>query len=126
MCNDCDGESSKVIFTSLIKKKKKTRKAFLLRATIYDKRGRVLSTAENSYTKTHPIQSKYATKVGRPEAIYLHAEVRAISLCKDLSKAHRIHIERYDTDGVPVNASPCIICSAVISEMTPIKVITHT
>lgn len=37
---------------------------FTLCAIITDKKGRILSTAMNSYTKTHPKMTYYAEKVG--------------------------------------------------------------
>lgn len=33
-------------------------------ATVYDKKGRVLAKEKNSYSKSHPLQAKYAAKVG--------------------------------------------------------------
>ena len=59
-------------------------------AIIYDKHGRALSIGKNSYTKTHPIMLKHGIKVGRPQKIYLHAEVEAILKCRNLDKAYRI------------------------------------
>lgn len=45
--------------------------------------------------------------------------------CKDLSKAHKIVVMRYNKKGEPVNAKPCKICEQAIA-LTPIKVIEHT
>ena len=83
-------------------------------ASIRDKKGRVLAVACNSYTKTHPMQAKYASLCGLPHKQYLHAEVAAIIKVRDISKAHSIKVERYDHKGNPVNAKPCIICQRVI------------
>lgn len=94
-------------------------------ALIYDRRGRVISVGQNSYIKTHPLQAKHAKKVGEDEKIYLHAEISAISKCKDLTKAHRIFIIRYDANGNPTLAKPCEVCQSAISE-TPIKIVEHT
>lgn len=95
-------------------------------AIIYDKRGKILSVGKNSYVKTHTLQAKYAKKMGREEAIYLHAEIHAITRCPSLKDAHRIAIFRYDAHGNPANSKPCEICEAVIREMTNISVIEHT
>jgi tRNA(Arg) A34 adenosine deaminase TadA len=103
----------------------KARRKFDIKATIYDKRGRVLSSGENSYLKSHPLQGKLAKQVGRPEAIYLHAEIAALIKLKDWSKAHRIKVERYDVNGNPVIAKPCAICQSALRR-TGIEIIEHT
>jgi deoxycytidylate deaminase len=97
-----------------------------LRATIYDKKGRVLSVGENSYSKSHPKQAEFAKIAGREEAIYLHAEIAAIIKLKEKAdSAHKIFIERYNKDGEPVLAKPCEICQLAL-EMAGIEVIEHT
>lgn len=98
---------------------------FTVTAIIYDKRGRVLSVGSNSYIKTHPLQAHHAQRAGEPYKVFLHAEVHAITRCKDLSKAHRISIFRYLEDGSPADACPCGICRDAIAA-TPIKIIEHT
>lgn len=102
-----------------------TGKKYHIVATIYDKRGRVLSIGANSYTKTHPMQARYAATVGMPEKQYLHAEISAILRLSDMSKAHRIRVERYDAKGNPRNAKPCPICQHVINS-AGIKVVEWT
>lgn len=94
-------------------------------ALIYDRRGRVLSVGQNSYVKTHPLQAKYAIKAGQPDKQYLHAEIHAITRCKDLSKAHRIFVTRYNKSGQPVIAKPCPVCISAIYA-TGIKHVDHT
>jgi len=96
-----------------------------LTAIIYNKRGRVLSIGKNNYFKTHPVQKMYAQKAGLPDKEYLHAEVAAIVNCKDLSRAHRISILRYNTDGSPALARPCKVCMSAI-EAAGIKIVDHT
>ena len=97
-----------------------------LTATIYDKRGRVLSIGKNSYLKTHTLQKRFAVSVGLPEKQYIHAEIDAILKCRNLDKAHRITVVRYNKMGEPLCAKPCKICMAAIEEMTNIQVIQHT
>lgn len=94
-------------------------------AVIYDKRGRVLSIGQNSYTKTHPMQFRHAKKMGEPYKQYLHAEVHAIVRCADLKKAHTIAVYRYNSEGEPVLAKPCPICMSAI-KAAGIKNIIHT
>lgn len=96
-----------------------------LTAIIYDKRGRVLSIGKNSYVKTHPLQVKYAIRMKKEHSIYLHAEIHAITRCTYLERAHKIVITRVNRKGDFMNAKPCDICMAAISE-TPIKHIEYT
>lgn len=93
-------------------------------AFVYDKRGRLLATGQNSYVKTHPLMAKTAISMGEPHKIYLHAEVAALVKC-DWSKAYRILVTRYGKDGRPLLAKPCKVCHQVIA-MTSIKVIEYT
>lgn len=94
-------------------------------ALIYDRKGRVLSVGQNSYLKTHPLQAKHAKVTGHPEKQYLHAEVHAITRCRDLRRAHRIFIARYNKQGEPVLAKPCPVCMSAIRE-SGIRHISHT
>jgi tRNA(Arg) A34 adenosine deaminase TadA len=96
-----------------------------LTAVIYDRRNRVLSIGQNSYIKTHPFQARMAQRMGEPNKIYLHAEVHAITRCRDLTKAYKIRIFRYDRSGKPMLAKPCGICASAI-EHAGIKVVEHT
>ena len=96
-----------------------------LTAIVFDKRGRPLSIGQNSYTRTHPRQAAIAAKVGLPEKKFVHAEFVAITKCRDLKKAHKIVIMRYNKQGEPVNAEPCPICMSLIREVN-IKVIEWT
>ena len=102
-----------------------TTKRFTVTAIIYSKKGRVLSIGKNSYTKTHTYQAKIAESVGEPFKIFLHAEIHAITRLKDINKAYRISVFRYNADGNPVNAKPCQICAHALKQ-TPIKRIEHT
>lgn len=96
-----------------------------LTAIIYDKRGRVLSVGQNSYCKTHPMQAEHAKKLGQPERQYLHAEIHAIVRCKDLSKAHRLFVSRWNRQGEPVLAKPCPVCMSAI-RAAGIEIVEHT
>lgn len=100
-------------------------KKFSVTAIIYDKRGRVLSIGSNSYVKTHPLQADHARRAGEPNKIFLHAEVHAITRCRDITKAYRMAIFRYLEDGSPASACPCCICKSAIKE-AGIKFVEHT
>ena len=95
-------------------------------ATIFDKKGRVVSVGKNSYFKSHPLQYRFAKSAGRPDAIFLHAEIHALSKLKNNShKAHSIKIERYGKNGEPLLAKPCEICEKALEEFG-IKKIEYT
>lgn len=100
-------------------------KKFALTAIIYDKKGKVLSIGQNSYIKTHPLQAKHAKKMGEPMKVYPHAEINAIIRCKDISKAHKIVVTRFHSNGKPANAKPCKICMSAIAK-TNIKYVEHS
>lgn len=100
-----------------------------LTAIIYDKKGNILSIGKNSYVKTHPLQAKYAQKAGearKDHQLFLHAEIHAITKCRNLDGAYKMLITRYTRDGKPANAKPCAICEAAIKNETPIKRIEYT
>ena len=82
-------------------------------ALAFDKRGRLLSVGRNSYTKTHPIQAKYAKAVGKPTAIYLHAEIHA--LIRASGQVHKLVVTRAGAKGTLL-AKPCAICMAAIRD----------
>lgn len=83
-------------------------------AIIYNKRGRVLSIGQNSYSKSHPRQATYAKKAGQPEKQYLHAEIAALVKCR--STPYKIRVERRDYLGNFRLAKPCAICDIAIKE----------
>jgi deoxycytidylate deaminase len=92
-------------------------------ATIYDRKGRILSVGKNSYQKSHPKQAYFANKVGRPQKIFLHAELAAIIRCK--GEPYKIKVERFGKNGNTMLAKPCVICQLAIQE-AGIKVIEYT
>ena len=94
-------------------------------ATIYDKRGRILSVGRNSYVKTHPFQARLAKRTGNPAKEYLHAEISALVRCRSVREPYRILVTRYGHGGIPRNARPCEICALAIRE-AGIKVVEHT
>lgn len=83
-------------------------------ATIYDRRGNILSVGKNSYEKSHPVQKRYATLVGQPEKRFLHAEISALVKCR--GQPYRIYVERLDKLGNYKLAKPCPICALAIKE----------
>lgn len=99
------------------------RKRYALTALAYAKDGRLLAVGKNSYTKTHPMQARLAQKVGKPDAIFLHAEISA--LVKSREPVHKLVVLRYDRFGNPKSAAPCAICREAI-RLFKVKHIEHT
>ena len=108
-----------------MKGKQVSKARFDITAIIYDKRGKVLSIGKNSYIKTHPLQNHHACKVGLPDKQFLHAEIHAIVKCRNLNKAHKIVVMRFDKGGNKKNAKPCPVCRSAI-DAAGINVVEHT
>ena len=94
-------------------------------AAIYDRRGRRISVGRNHYTKSHPFQARLAREAGLKEKIYLHAEIEALIKLRDWSRAHKIVVERYASNGEPALAKPCPICQRAL-KLAGIEHIEHT
>jgi len=92
-----------------------SKRRYKIKATTYDRRGRVISVAYNDYHKTHPLQYSYASRVGQEYRQVLHAEILAIIRAKG-RQIHKIKIERYGADGAPKDACPCPACTLAIKE----------
>jgi deoxycytidylate deaminase len=91
---------------------------------ITDKRGRIVSEGQNSYTKTHPMQKSLACCVGLPDKEYLHAEMQAIIRSK--GEGCNIYIARVDYKGRAKIAKPCPVCQRGIEEHGSIENIYYT
>lgn len=78
------------------------------------KKSKVVSTAVNLERKSHPLQAKFAKRVGLCEKIYLHAEVSA--LIKAREDADTIVVARVDHQGRLRNSKPCPICSFALEQ----------
>jgi deoxycytidylate deaminase len=92
-------------------------------AKAYDKRGRLLATGHNSYTRTHSVQAHYGRKVGKPKAIYIHAEIDA--LLKARQPVYRMVVERRGENGTPLIAKPCEACALALKDYG-VKIVEHT
>lgn len=97
----------------------------VITATIFDKYGRMLSHAQNNYTRTHPIQAHFAARVGEPDRVFLHAEIAALVKLKKTDKPHKITITRFRKDGTSGLAAPCAVCRAAIKHWN-IALVEHT
>lgn len=94
-------------------------------AMVLDKRNRVISSSANSYVKTSPRAFKAASKVGRPEAVYLHAEMRALYLDKR-RKGVKLIVVRVGAKGESLYSEPCSICKTILQDFPNIKTIEYS
>lgn len=85
----------------------KTRYTIL--AECYDSKGKFISRATNSYTKTHPIQAHFAKLANDPERKYLHAEILAIIRAGE-RKVHTIKVTNLNGK----LSNPCPVCMKAI------------
>jgi len=95
-----------------------------LTAFVYDKRNRLIAVGRNSYTKTHPLMAKAGQAVGKPNTIFLHAEIDALVKVKDWSKIEKMVVVRYTRDGQPALAKPCPVCQRILKPLNII--VEHT
>lgn len=86
-----------------------------IQAKAFDKHGRLLAVGNNSYTKTHTIQAKFAKKAGTPEKEYLHGEIDCLIKARG-AKIHALHVSRTTKQGHLRNAKPCNVCMRAIIE----------
>jgi tRNA(Arg) A34 adenosine deaminase TadA len=96
----------------------------VLKASVFDKKGRLIASATNQYKKSHPIQAHFAKLAGLPERQYLHAEIAALLRCKT-KQPYSIHVERYKRNGSPALAAPCPVCLQAIKAWK-VQQITYT
>ena len=88
-------------------------------AVAVDKRGRIVAEAGNNYGKSSTLQAKYAKKVGRDKAIFLHAEMALIAKMLRLNvdvKGVTVYVARANKQGKPMKARPCQICEMGLKE----------
>lgn len=79
----------------------------------YNKRGRLISTAWNMPSKSHPIQAEYASRAGEPRRINLHAEI--LALIRAQEEVYSIQVVRIGRDSQsPKPSFPCHICMGYI------------
>jgi deoxycytidylate deaminase len=95
-------------------------------ARCYDKRGRLISTGENEYRKSHPLFKHFAIQAGESEEkIYKHAEFSAI-ITAGKKIVDTINVERFHKNGQSANAEPCKTCKLMLSAFGVRRVIyTH-
>jgi len=91
-----------------------TKKYWVIAASL-DHHNNIISIGENSYQKTHPMQSRLSLKCGNRNREYLHAEIA--SLVKNRNNPESIMIVRITSTGLVRMARPCNICNLAIREV---------
>ena len=77
-------------------------------------KNRVVATATNLESKSHPLQARFAERVGLGEKIYLHAEIAALVKCRE--ECDTIIVARVNPQHKLRMAKPCPICSLALEE----------
>lgn len=95
---------------------KMCRKKYVIISTAYDKKGSVISVGKNQYNKSNTWQKELSVACGLNEdRIYIHSEVDALIKARNLRKqVHTMKIERFDYEGKPKLAFPCISCQLAL------------
>lgn len=102
-----------------------TRTKFDLVCTSFDRKGNVICTRTNQYNKSNPWQKELSVKAGLSDKrIYLHAEVACL-LGSRGAKVHSLLVQRFNKQGEPANACPCMSCKLAILE-TGVKFVRYT
>lgn len=98
---------------------------YVITASCFDRKGRLISVGTNSYKKSHPLQAYFARKVGEPFKTNLHAEVHALIQSKG-KQVHTLLVQRFDSQGNPKLAKPCKICQEAMRAFGVTKAIYTT
>ena len=87
------------------------KKRYLIYASVKDRKEVLIGVGSNSYKKTHPLQKFFAERVGKPQNIYIHAEILAMIRASGspLKQMYTLTVGRWD-NSTPQDAKPCEIC----------------
>lgn len=94
------------------------KKRYVIVASSYDKRGRLIYSCTNSYNDSSAFMRYMARKAGESYRVFNHAEARCleVSILKMKKKVDKLVIVRYDSDGNFKDSKPCKVCSLIIKE----------
>lgn len=93
-------------------------------AIITDKKGKILSSGTNSYSKSNPLQAYYCELATKEKyKIYIHAELEALVRLKG-RKAEKIFVARVNRKNEPRPCHPCPICSMALRDAGITEIIT--
>lgn len=104
------------------------KKRYNIISTAYDKNGNIVARGKNDYNKSNTWQKELSIACGLDEErIYLHSEVACLIAARNLRKrVHTLKVERYDFEGNPKMAFPCVSCQLAIKLSKVKKVIFTT
>jgi tRNA(Arg) A34 adenosine deaminase TadA len=77
-------------------------------------KNKIIVSATNLETKSHPLQAKFAKRVGLDPKIYLHAEIAALVKCRE--ECDTIVVARVNPQHKLRMAKPCPICELALRE----------
>jgi deoxycytidylate deaminase len=86
---------------------------YVITASCFDKKGRLISTGQNSYSRSHPLMKHFSTIAGQPYREKIHAELAALIRSKG-KEVHTVLVQRFDANGNPKLAMPCKVCMLAI------------
>lgn len=89
-------------------------KKFFVICAALDHHNNIISIGQNSYQKTHPMQSRLAIKSGNASREYLHAEIASLVKCRH--DVESIMVIRMTSKGLIRMARPCNICTLALRE----------
>lgn len=88
---------------------------YVITASCFDRKGRLISTANNDYKKSSTFMKKFADLANEPYKVYWHAECHSIYKAVKQSKdIHSLVVTRFDSKGNFRNAKPCNVCMQAI------------
>jgi deoxycytidylate deaminase len=92
------------------------KKRFELIATAFDSKRKVIGSGVNDYKKSHPLMKIYAVKAKEsPLKIKKHAELSAL-LAAGNKQIHSLFVQRFDANGNPALAKPCLTCQCMLKD----------
>lgn len=90
-----------------------SRKRFEIISSAFDRKGLLIASSLNSYSKSHPLQLFYSKLAGMSDQrVYLHSELAC--LIKAKKPVHTLLVQRFDSKGKPALAMPCKSCLLAI------------
>jgi len=102
-----------------------TRKRYEIVATCFDRKGRVLGTGVNDYSRSHPLAKHFAIVAGESEQKdKVHAELAAV-LASGRKNIHSIFVQRFHNNGTMAVAAPCPTCKAMLKGFG-VKIVRYT
>lgn len=95
-----------------------SKKRYVIVASSYNKRGRLIYSCTNSYNDSSALMRYYAIRLGQGKKVYNHAEIRCleVSILKMRKHVDKLLVLRYDSEGNMKDAMPCIICREAIKD----------